>query len=68
MSGQSGEFLLLSSFEEISDLNANSIDPDQRPHSEASDLGLDCLPMFLLWASRLHCLPLQYLDRQVQII
>ena len=25
--------------------NANSVDPDQTPHSVASDLGLHCLPM-----------------------
>ena len=32
--------LLLSCFVEISELNANSVDPDQMPHSAASDLGL----------------------------
>ena len=26
-------------------LNANSVDPDQTPHSVASDLGLQCMPM-----------------------
>ena len=36
-------------FEEIPELNANSVDPDQTPHSAASDLGLHCLPMSLLW-------------------
>ena len=36
----------------ISELNANSIDPDQTPHSAASDLGLYCLPMSLLWDAR----------------
>ena len=30
-------------------LLANSVDPDQMPHSVASDLGLHCLPMTLLW-------------------
>ena len=34
---------------EISELNANSEDPDQTPRSAASDLGLHCLPMSLLW-------------------
>ena len=29
--------------------NANSVDPDQTPRSTASDLGLHCLPMSLLW-------------------
>ena len=28
---------------------ANNIDPDQRPHYVASDLGLQCLPMAFLW-------------------
>ena len=46
-------FLLLSCSVEISELNANSVDPDQTPHSEASDLGLHCLPMSLLWDARL---------------
>ena len=30
-------------------INANSVDPDQMPHSAASDLGLHCLPMSHLW-------------------
>ena len=29
--------------------NANIVDPDQTPHSAASDLGLHCLPMSVLW-------------------
>ena len=33
--------------------NANSVDPDQMPHSAASDLGLHGLLMFLLWNARL---------------
>ena len=33
---------------------ANSGDPDQMPHSVASDLGLHCLPITLLWVSRLQ--------------
>ena len=33
---------------------ANSGDPDQTPHSAASDLGLHCLPSTLLWVSRLQ--------------
>ena len=28
---------------------ANSVDPDQTPRSAASDLGLHCLSMSLLW-------------------
>ena len=29
--------------------NANNEEPDQTPHKAASDLGLHCLPMSLLW-------------------
>ena len=32
--------------------NANSVDPDQMPHSAVSDLGLHCLPLSLLWDTR----------------
>ena len=35
-------------------LFANSGDPDQTPHSAASDLGLHCLPNTLLRVSRLQ--------------
>ena len=34
-------------------LFGNSGDPDQMPHSAASDLGLPCLQITLLWVSRL---------------
>ena len=47
----SGQLLLLSCFVEIPVINANSVDPDQSPHSGVSDLGLHCLPMSLLWDS-----------------
>ena len=40
-------------FVEISELNANNADPDKTPCSVASDLGLHCLPMSLLWDARL---------------
>ena len=33
--------------------NANSVDPDHKPHSEAFDLGLHCLPISLSWDARL---------------
>ena len=33
-------------------VNANSVDPDQMPHSVASDLGLHCLPVSHLWDAR----------------
>ena len=35
-------------------LFANSGDPDQTPHSAASDLGLHCLPIILLGVSGLQ--------------
>ena len=35
-------------------LFANNGDPDQMPHSVASDLGLHCLPVTLLRVSRLQ--------------
>ena len=35
-------------------LFANSEDPDQTPHSVASDLGLHCLPITLLGVSQLQ--------------
>ena len=44
----------------MTELFANSGNPDQTPHSVASDLGLHCLPITLLgvcrlqWVSRLH--------------
>ena len=37
----------------MSELNTNSVNPDQTQHSAASDLGLYCLPMSLLWDARL---------------
>ena len=40
-------------FVEIPVLNANSVDPDQTPRYAASDLGLHCFPMSLLWDARL---------------
>ena len=46
-------FLLLSCFVEMSEPNANSADPNQTPRSVASDLGLHCLAMSLLWDARL---------------
>ena len=33
-------------------VNANSVDPDQTPHSAASDLGVHCLPVSHLWDAR----------------
>ena len=34
---------------ELSEFDANSVDPDQRPRSAASDLGLHCFPISILW-------------------
>ena len=42
-------FLLLPCFKEFPLFNANTVDPDQTPRSVASDLGLHCLVMSLLW-------------------
>ena len=36
------------------ELFANSGDPDQMPHSAASDVGMHCLPVTLLGLSRLQ--------------
>ena len=36
------------------ELFAHSGDPDETPHSAASDLGLHCLPITLLRVSRLQ--------------
>ena len=38
----------------MAELFANSGDPDQMPHSTASDLGLHCLQKTLLGVSRLQ--------------
>ena len=44
-------------------ISNESVDPDQTPHSAASDLVLHCLPMSLYAASNLglHCLPMSLL-------
>ena len=60
-------FLLLSCFVDISELNANIVDPDQTPRSAASDLDLHCLLVSLLWDARLiwvkrkgaKCIPIE---------
>ena len=48
----SGWFLLLPCFVGISEINATSVGPDQTPQNAASDLGLYCLPVSLLWDAR----------------
>ena len=35
----------------MENLLANHVDPDQTPHDMASDMGLHCLPLTLLWVS-----------------
>ena len=47
-----GLFLVLPCFIEIPVLNANSVDLDQTPRSAASDLGLHCWPVSLLWDAK----------------
>ena len=42
------------SLRRMAKLFANSEDPDQTPHSAASDLDLHCLPITLLQVSRLQ--------------
>ena len=48
----SGLFLVLPFIIEIPVFNANTVDPDQMPHSVASDLGLHSLPVSFLWDAR----------------
>ena len=47
--GVSCEFLLLPCFIKNPVCSSNSVDPVQTPCSVASDLGLLCLPVSLLW-------------------
>ena len=47
-------FYYLPYFIEIPVFNANSVEPDQTPHSVASDLALNCLSMSLLWDTRVQ--------------
>ena len=49
-------------------LFANSGDPDQMPHSAASDLGLHCLPITLLWVSRLQWVKLCSVSRHMFLL
>ena len=48
-------------FIEIPVFNANSVNPDQMPRSAASDLGLLCLLMSLVWDARLKWIRCQAL-------
>ena len=49
--GQSSLFCILFYFR-WKILLASNVGPDQKPHYVASDLGLHCLPMTILWVSR----------------
>ena len=52
-------------FIQISELNANIVDTGQRSHSAASDLGLHCLPMSILWDAKLKWVKLiQFLSSE----
>ena len=42
------------SYRKMAELFANSGEPDQMPHSGASDMGLHCLPVTPLGVSRLQ--------------
>ena len=52
--GLSGQFVFFNiiMFIEIPVIIVNSVNPDQKPRSVASDFGLHCLPMFILWDGR----------------
>ena len=43
---------IIQCFIEILVFSANNVDPDQTPRSAASDHGLHCLPVSLLWDAR----------------
>ena len=64
----SSQFLLSSDFVEGSELNANSVDPNQT--CAVSDLGLYCLPLALLWDARprwVYTDNIEYTDQMTQI-
>ena len=44
----------------MAEVFVNSGDPDQQPHSAASDLGLHCLPITFLEVSRLQWVNLYF--------
>ena len=46
--GMSGCFSLTLCFIKFPVFNANSVNPDQMPHSAAFDLGLHCLPISII--------------------
>ena len=45
-------FFILPCFIANPEFHANSVDPDQKPRYAASDLGLHCLPISILWDAR----------------
>ena len=44
--------VLLQCFVEIPVVNTNSVEPYQKPQTAATDMGIQCLPMLLLWDAR----------------
>ena len=48
------------------ELSANSGDPDQMPHSAASDLGVHCLPVTVLGISRLQLVKLTFSNSRIR--
>ena len=55
---------LILSVIEIHEFNASGVDPDQTPRSAASDLGLRCFLMCLLWDARLKWVKYYYLNKK----
>ena len=51
----------------MAEIFANREDPDQMPHSAASDLGLHCLPITFLGVSRLQWVKLNQIMVQMVI-
>ena len=66
--GMSG-YVIYIFLKKMVELCANSGDPDQMPHSVASDLGLHCLPVTLLGVSRLQWVKVTYdINRNISFI
>ena len=54
---------IITTFIEITVINANGVDPGQMPRFAASDLGLHCLPMFFSGTLGLNELTLVLLNK-----
>ena len=57
--------LLLPCFIKTPVFNANSVDPDQMPHSAVYDLILHCLPVSFLWDTRHN--PVSFLYKSIAV-